>query len=122
MQFVPFHIEYKILIWVKECSESTLRREHYIEIGQIRDMETSVSNGLFLLYLRNFLKLGQVVLTEYGKPGKPVWNNYSEKTESPDNPFTISPNVTLDIVSLFRSSSILGILSEANMPFEIRHI
>ena len=92
MQFVPFHNEYKILIWVKECSESTLGREHYIEIGQIRDMETSVSNGPFLL---NFLKLGQVVLTEYGKPGKPVWNNYSEKTESPDNPFTIFPQCNI---------------------------
>ena len=59
----------------------------------------------------------------------PVWNNYSENTESafrfPEHRF--SPNymhifsAIMNIVSLFRLSSTLGALWEANMPFEIRH-
>ena len=65
-------------------------------------METNVSNGLFALSSQ-FLKLGDVVLTEYGKPGanplynfwEPVWNNYSEKTKSPDYPFTIFPQCNI---------------------------
>ena len=64
----------------------------------------------------------------------PVWDSYSENNEyvfrlrSPGYSFTIfTPiiciytNATMSKVSLFRSSSFLGVLWEANMPFEKNH-
>ena len=104
-----------------------------------------------MLYLRNLLnlyaKFSQNVENHVANPlynfWEPIWNNYSkiEKKKkqkqktiesvfcSPDYPSTIFlsmlcifSSATINIVSLFRSSSILGVLWEANMPFEIRHI
>ena len=49
MQIVQFHVEYKILVWLKEYFWSTLGREHSFEIGHIREMETNISNDLFAL-------------------------------------------------------------------------
>ena len=56
MQFVQFHHEFNIFIWVKEHFWSTLGTWN----------QTSVT--VFLLYSRDFLKFGHEVLTECGEP------------------------------------------------------
>ena len=102
-------------------------------------METNVTNGRF--GFRTFSKCGHEVLPKCGKPGckffesfwEPVWDNYSENNgsvfclHSPDYPFTTFPPIiciliNVSKVSLFRSSSFLGVLWEANMLFEKGHV
>ena len=51
MQFIQFHNEYKILIWLKECFAALWERNIPSEIGHIRDLEGNVSNALFVLSL-----------------------------------------------------------------------
>ena len=66
---------------------------------------------------------------------EPVWDNYSENNESvlcfrsPGYPFRslssitcIFTNAPMSTVSLSRSSSFIGVLREANIPFKKRNI
>ena len=120
---------------------STLGRENSIWIrtykGHWNKRHQQSFWFIFVPFLNLDTKFSQNLVNQAANPlysfWEPIWDNYSENTESAfrsrDYPFTIFlsiicifTNEAISKVSLFRSSSFLGVLWEANMSFEKKHI
>ena len=116
------------------------KRNIPFEIGHVRDMETNFSNGLFALFSWFFkiwtqsshrmskIKLQTLCLIFDSRFGKffPKMYNLSFVSQNIHLLFSlilcIFSNTVINIVSLVWSSSFLGVLWKASIPFEIRYI
>ena len=110
------------------------------EIGQVRDMETNFSNGLFALFSWFFkiwtqsshrmwkTKLQTLCLILGSRFGKCFTKMQNLSFACQNIHLLFSPiicifsNAVINIVSLVWSSSFLGVLWKASIPFKIRYI
>ena len=116
------------------------KRNIPFEIGHVRDMETNFSNGLFALFSWFFkiwtqsshrmwkTKLQTLCLIFDSQFGEffPKMQNLSFASQNIHLLFfpiiCIFSNAVVNIVSFVPSSSFLGALWKASIPFEIRYI
>ena len=116
------------------------KRNIPFEIGHVRDMETNFSNGLFALFSwflkiwtqsshrMSKIKLQTLCLIFDSRFGKffPKMQNLPFASQNIHLLFSpiicIFSNAVINIVSLVWSSSFLGVLWKASIPFEIRYI
>ena len=121
-------------------SEHFSKRNIPFEIGHVRDMETNFSNGLFALFSRFFKTWTQsshrmwktklqtfcLIFDSQFEKSFPKMKNLSFATQNIHLLFSpiacIFSNAVINMVSLVWSSSFLGVLWKATIPFEIRYI
>ena len=120
--------------------EHLSKRNIPFKIGHVREMEANFSNGLFALFSWFFkiwtqsshrmwkIKLQTLCLIVDSRFGKFFLKMQNLPFASQNIHLLFSPiicifsNAVINIVSLVWSSSFLGVLWKASIPFEIRYI